>query len=198
MTGVPTADTRTTIGSRALARRSLLVGAAAAFALPRPGRAMTCTALNPKWAYVADTVMGGVSTGRIDPVSDAGRSAMRLTGRVSLDNNGGFIQMAFDPVPGGPAIDASAFTGIRFETRGNGETYDVSLRTTELKRPWQSYRASFTAGPDWTQVTLPFADFEPNRAPVPFDPAKLRRIGILAIGREFDADVAVAGMCLTA
>jgi hypothetical protein len=36
---------------------------------------------------------------------------------------------------------------------------------------------------------LTLADFEPHRTDEPFNPAKLRRIGIVAIGREFDADV---------
>ena len=41
------------------------------------------------WAYLADTVMGGVSQGRAEFSSDA----LRLTGKVSTENNGGFIQV---------------------------------------------------------------------------------------------------------
>ena len=41
------------------------------------------------WAYLADTVMGGVSQGSAE--FDAG--ALRLTGQVSTKNNGGFIQV---------------------------------------------------------------------------------------------------------
>ncbi|MEM6304890.1 MAG: CIA30 family protein [Pseudomonadota bacterium] len=156
---------------------------------------MTCQPLNPSWRYVADTVMGGVSTGQITPSRDGAREAMRLTGRVSLDNNGGFIQMAAGLGGQDAPLDASGFTGLSMEVRGNGERYHVGLRTTELSRPWQSYRAVFDAPGDWTKVTLPFAAFEPNRTDLPFNPRLLRRIGVLAIGREFDADVSVANVC---
>ena len=40
------------------------------------------------WAYLADTVMGGVSQGG----AEFSAGALRLTGQVSTKNNGGFIQ----------------------------------------------------------------------------------------------------------
>ena len=52
--------------------------------------------LKSRWEFVSDTVMGGVSQGRIEEVDIFGRHATRLKGDVSLDNNGGFVQMAFD------------------------------------------------------------------------------------------------------
>jgi len=77
--------------------------------------------LTPRWEYVADTVMGGVSTGQIASRQIAGCKTTQLTGTVSLDNNGGFVQMATDLRPDGSALDASAFTGIELEVIGNGE-----------------------------------------------------------------------------
>ena len=41
------------------------------------------------WAYLADTVMGGVSRGG----AEFSAGALRLTGQVSTKNNGGFIQV---------------------------------------------------------------------------------------------------------
>ena len=157
---------------------------------------MTCQNMSPEWTFLADTVMGGRSEGRIDAVTDGGNLATRLTGRVSLENNGGFIQMASDLGGGGRPFDASGFTGVAFDARGNGESYQVGLRTTDLTRPWQSYRTSFDARKEWQRINLPFDVFEPNRTEAPFNPARLRRIGILAIGREFDADVMIADLCL--
>ncbi len=150
--------------------------------------------LTPKWEYVADTVMGGVSTGQIAHETVDGRKATRLTGAVSLDNNGGFVQMAFDLKADGSTFDASPFTGIEFEVRGNDESYDLRLRTDQLRRPWHSFRTEIFATPEWQTLRIPFTAFEPHRTDVTFDPARLRRIGILAIGRVFDADVAVAGI----
>ena len=40
------------------------------------------------WAYLADTVMGGVSRGG----AEFSAGVLRLTGQVSTKNNGGFIQ----------------------------------------------------------------------------------------------------------
>jgi hypothetical protein len=178
---------------RPIARRVFIGGALAAL----PGIAKeTAMDLTPDWRFVADTVMGGVSTGRLTRETVAGRAAHRLTGRVSLANNGGFVQMADDLAPRGAVLDAGAWTGIAFESFGNGETYEVRLRTDAITRPWQSFRAEFTAPPVWTTHHMPFSAFEAHRTEAAFDPARLRRVGILAIGREFDADIAVTGLHL--
>ncbi|WP_367274339.1 CIA30 family protein [uncultured Tateyamaria sp.] len=151
--------------------------------------------LDPQWEYVADSVMGGVSTGQAVQEVVQARDATRLSGLVSLDNNGGFVQIAFD-LAGGAAFDASAFTGIALDVLGNGETYDLRLRTDALTRPWQSFRTEFTAPDTWTTIRLPFTAFIAHRTDASFDPMRLRRIGVLAIGREMQADIAVSGVRL--
>lgn len=147
--------------------------------------------LSPRWGFVADTVMGGESVGAVSIGTVRGRRAARLMGRVSLKNDGGFVQMAFDVAPDDRPGD---WAGIAFDAVGNGATYDVRLRTDDLSRPWQSYRAPFVAGADWATVQLPFAALEANRTDVPFDPSRLRRVGVVAVGREMEADVAVANI----
>lgn len=146
------------------------------------------------WELVTDRVMGGVSNGHLQTCDVLGRAATRLTGEVSLDNNGGFVQMAFDVADGQQVCDASAWTGVEIDVIGNDETYDIRLRTTDISRPWQSFRADFYATRDWETLRIPFSAFHPHKTEAPFDPAKLRRIGILAIGREFSADIAVAAV----
>lgn len=152
--------------------------------------------LDTNWEYVADRVMGGVSRGRMVAQDVAGRRAARLTGQVSLDNEGGFIQMAFDVLPGGGLLDASDFSAIELDAYGNGEIYDLRLRTDQLRRPWQSFRASFKAAPQWITHRIPFAAFQSHRTDATLDPGRLRRVGVLAIGREFAADVAVSAVRL--
>jgi hypothetical protein len=146
------------------------------------------------WRYVADTVMGGVSRGLLRSETVQGRAAKRLTGQVSLENNGGFVQMAADLAEDGSSIDASDWTGLEVDVTGNGEAYNIHLRTDDVTRPWQSYRASFEAPRGWTSLRYAFADFEPYRIDRPLDLTGLRRIGIVAIGRVFEADVAVSGL----
>lgn len=148
--------------------------------------------LQQNWRFVADEVMGGVSTGQVRQVQHAGRQATQLTGAVSLENNGGFIQMSMALGNGTAPRDASQSTGIEIDVAGNGETYDLRLRTDQLSRPWQSYRAAFTARLDWETLQFPFAGLTPHRTDIPFDPARLQRIGIVAVGRAFDVDVKVA------
>jgi hypothetical protein len=147
--------------------------------------------IEPNWEYVPDGVMGGVSRGQISKETVLGHQATRLTGEVSLDNNGGFLQMAFDFAPGGGQIDASAWSGIEMAVCGNAENYDLRLRTTDLGKPWQSYRSVFTAPQAWTTLRFAFDALELYRTDAPFDPTALRRLGLVAVGREFTVDIAV-------
>jgi hypothetical protein len=149
-------------------------------------------ATGTKWRLVTDQVMGGVSEARVRRTTVAGRPAVHLTGQVSLENNGGFVQTTLDLRPDGGAVDASGWTGIELTVLGNGETYNLHLRTNDVRRPWQSYRYSFQTTGDWRTVRLPFDGFQAHRIDVPLDLTRLKRIGLVAIGREFRADLAVA------
>lgn len=145
-----------------------------------------------RWQCISDGVMGGQSAGNISREARGGRPALCLRGKVSLENNGGFVQMALDLDKQGGLLDAAACEGIEIDVCGNGEQYSVHLRTDAVTRPWQSWRHSLVAAPGWQTVHLPFAAFEAHRTDAPLDTRRLRRLGIVAIGRAFDADVAVA------
>jgi hypothetical protein len=147
--------------------------------------------LGTRWRAVSDQVMGGISQASIAHDTIDGRQCLRLTGDVCLENNGGFLQAALDLHPSAKIIDASGYTGVRLVVRGNGERYSVHLRTSDNVRSWQSYRAHFTAGADWETIHLSFGDFTPHRLDAPLDTTRLRRIGLVAIGRAFFADLAV-------
>ena len=133
--------------------------------------------------------MGGVSQGQVTRTSLKGRSCLRLAGEVRLENNGGFIQAGLDLASEGGLLDASAFTGVRLLVSGNDEQYSVHLRTPDNRRPWQSYRSQFTAERELKTVDLPFSSFRPHRLEEPLDVKRLRRIGLVAIGRAFRADL---------
>jgi hypothetical protein len=154
--------------------------------------------LGTPWRGFSDQVMGGISQETIALTKIDGRRCLRLTGAVRLDNNGGFIQMALDLAPDVATVDASDFRGVLLVARGNRETYGVHLRTPDCVRPWQSYRAGFTAAPEWREIWLPFNRFEPHRLTAPLDVGHLRRLGLVAIGRAFDADLAVSRLSLYA
>ncbi len=148
--------------------------------------------LGTAWRGVSDQVMGGISQALVTRESVDGRDALRLSGDVRLDNDGGFVQAALDLSPERSSFDASGFSGLRVTVRGNGERYSLHLRSTDNVRPWQSYRAQFVAGPDWETLEFPFASFTPYRLEAPLDITRLRRIGLVAIGRAFFADLAIS------
>lgn len=149
--------------------------------------------IGTSWQIFTDRVMGGVSDGTMSRELVAGRPAIRMRGNVSLENNGGFVQISLDLAPG-KAVDVSSWHGIELNVLGNGESYAMHLRTADLSRPWQSYRQSFKADPEWRSVELPFKDFVPHRTDVPLNIRRLKRIGIVAIGRPFVADVSVGSV----
>lgn len=144
------------------------------------------------WRLVTDGVMGGVSQGAMTVEEIEGRTCIALRGRVSTENNGGFVQIAMDLDDA--LRNAEGYGGIRLEVIGNGETYNVHLRTSDLWLPWQSYRAAFTASPRWSSIYLPFASFQPYRTSAPLRLDRLRRLGIVAIGRDFSADLCVSAV----
>ena len=146
------------------------------------------------WQIFTDQVMGGVSQGTMVRETVSGRSAIRMRGDVSLDNNGGFVQIALDLAPEGGVSDASAWRGIELDVFGNGEEYGIHLRTPDLTRPWQSYRQSFIAASKWQTTQLLFDCFAPYRTEVSLDIRRLRRIGVVAIGRTFKADLSLGGL----
>lgn len=151
--------------------------------------------LGTAWRVVSDTVMGGVSQGRLVVDTVQGRPCLRLTGDVRLDNNGGFVQASLDL---GGTLDASGYRGIEIDVCGNGETYNLHLRTADLVMVQQSYRASFTATRQWQTQRLPFAGFQLHRTDIPLGLRRLKRIGLVAIGRAFTADLCVARVALYA
>ncbi len=144
-----------------------------------------------QWRLITDQVMGGESTGAIAEQTQHNIACTRLSGSVSTQNNGGFIQMALD-LNQRKRFDASKFRGIHLKVSGNGEKYNVHLRTSDLWLPWQSYRADFIAKPGFSDVYLPFDSFQPYRTKRRFRPEHLKRIGLVGIGREFNVDLCLA------
>ena len=147
--------------------------------------------IGTRWRLLTDNVMGGVSSGRLDPAVVAGRPCLRLTGEVSLENSGGFVQASLDLDPAG-TLDARGYHGIELDIYGNGQDYNLHLRTADTRIVWQSYRAGFHAAPEWRTLRLPFTDVKPYRISQPLDLQTLRRLGVVAIGRAMHADVCIA------
>lgn len=145
----------------------------------------TAMARDSEWRFFTDTVMGGVSTGRVTQMTEGGESFLRMTGTVSTANRGGFIQMRTDlsaPPPEGT-------TGVRLVVRGNGQRYFVHLRTAGTVLPWQYYQAGFDVTGDWAEVRLPFSAFRASGALLRSEPraGSLASLAVVAYGRDHEA-----------
>lgn len=149
--------------------------------------------LGSQWNLITDGVMGGLSQGQLLPVTFKGKKCLRLRGEVTTENNGGFVQMSL-PLSDDDPFDASSYSGIEFEIAGNNESYNIHLRTNNLWFPWQSYRSSFIAGSEWKTYRIPFSKLEKYKTFHSFSAEKLERIGIVAIGRNFEADLCLASI----
>jgi len=147
------------------------------------------------WRMVTDGVMGGVSSGELSLQTIDNKACLRLRGDVRLENNGGFIQAALE-VEDTEAADASDYHGLLLKVYGNNQEYNLHLRTGDVWLPWQSYRTSFMAPARWQTVRLPFAEFTGYRIGKKLDLKRLERIGLVAIGRAFAADLCIGELAL--
>ena len=140
------------------------------------------------WAYLADTVMGGVSRGG----AEFSAGALRLTGKVSTKNNGGFIQVRtrIDP------SQAVGKSGIKIKVKGNGDVYYLHVRNASARLPWQYYTASFKTSEKWKDISLSFDEFEKSATLMPrkLKSESIKTIGLVAYGKDHNADVSIANL----
>ena len=110
------------------------------------------------WRSLNDGVMGGRSVG----VVDYGRNTMTWAGTVSLENNGGFSSVRS---PWGRS-DLSGFSSVTMRCRtttGQPDTFTLTMETHE--QWWMPYwKANFSVDPEWSEVTLDFADLKKSSA----------------------------------
>ena len=164
------------------------------------------TSSGSEWAGFTDAVMGGVSTGICTRETINGRICNLMKGKVSLYNNGGFIQMATS-LSTNPAIsltvDASKFDGVELDVLYKGdedeERFNIHIRNRACFRYDSSYRGTFSVKNDnvWETVRIPFSEFVgygPGSSEIPFDTSELGRLGIVAIGKQMDVFLAIAGV----
>ena len=149
--------------------------------------------LGTEWRLVTDQVMGGVSDGELTLDRYNNRNCVQMRGNVSTENNGGFVQIVL-PLSEQGDFDATNYTGIELEVAGNNQPYNIHIRTSGLWFPWQSYRASFQATTEWQTLRVPFTEFKPYKTSKRFQQQRLMRIGLVGIGRDFQAGLCVASV----
>ena len=145
------------------------------------------------WQYISDRTMGGISDGKATLEQDGEIFFARLTGNVSTENNGGFIQLRSRFSFANFEKDGKKIKGVRLNVRGNGETYHIFIRTSETQSYRDFYLASFKANSNWEIIDLPFNKFKHRHSTNLFLEGKnIRTLGIVAYGRDFISDISIS------
>lgn len=106
------------------------------------------------WYVVNDTVMGGVSQSAVDIRKDGG---VLFSGKLSLENNGGFTSARTEEIPS----DWSGSAALKFHIVGDGRDYIATVRTRrrEMRRIYYRQPFSTKAGEE-QEIVLPIEDFQ--------------------------------------
>tara|TARA_X000001036_G_C20591556_1_gene771012 strand:- start:699 stop:1298 length:600 start_codon:yes stop_codon:yes gene_type:complete len=141
---------------------------------------------NPeKWKYISDNVMGGISTGEVHYQENVAT----LTGNVSTENNGGFIQIRMNL----DKINLDKAKSIKLIAKGNKQKYFIHLRTTGTFLPWQYYQAEFIVEENFKEFILPIKDFKKSGSLMvkKVNPKKITSIGLVAYGRDHEVKLTI-------
>ena len=131
-----------------------------------------------KWQAVNDGVMGGVSDGRFRITPD---KTMEFSGRLSLENNGGFASVRTKPVD----FDIKSGDTLVVRVKGDGREYVLNLYTKSRRMAF-SYRAPLpTTRDEWTEVSVPLGEFIPTafgnrvKGMGPVEPDQINSLGFM-------------------
>jgi len=106
---------------------------------------------NARWYVVNDSVMGGISNSQVLYENDN----LVFTGNVSLANNGGFasIRTLLD-------VQSQDITKIMLRVKGDGQTYQLRLRTNEYMDGAAYTRSFSTTKSEWLNIEFLPEDFQ--------------------------------------
>ncbi len=139
------------------------------------------------WYVVDDSVMGGVSAGKMS-VNDEGHGMFQ--GHVSLDNNGGFSSIRYNA----GKTKLQGYSKFVIALKGDGKAYQFRVKTNSSH--YYSYTVSFNTTNQWQTIEIPFSSMTPsfrgrtlNMSNFPGD--SLEEIGFL-VGNKKDEDFKLA------
>jgi len=146
------------------------------------------SASEANWTMVSDQVMGGLSHGQMQMTEQG----VNMQGSVSLENNGGFLQIQWPMSGFVDDINMQSYQGVYIEWCSH-QTQELALlfKSTQLWMPWQSYRAQATASPEWQTIYLPFEAFTPYRTQTLLKPQRINKFSVLAGGQAMQVNVTV-------
>ena len=155
--------------------------------LKNPGK----TVQEQNWSFITDRVMGGRSEGSVDLDKIENVSCYRMKGKVTTENNGGFIQIR---ALINPNIKLREYNGVFAYVYGNNKNYNIFIRTPLTVAPWQYYSYKFSAPNKWIEIRAPFSKFKKSNFYQPKDLSnqKLKSIALVAAFEDFNSDICLA------
>ena len=134
------------------------------------------------WEFISDQVMGGVSFGSHQILNEENTFFLKLTGFVSLENNGGFIQVRKKI----DNLNNEKFQEIKLKCRGNNNQYFIHIRTKFTILPWQYYQLGFFVSDSWNEIKLDLNDFKRSGKILPksIKSNHITSIALVAFGKQ--------------
>lgn len=130
-----------------------------------------------QWQIVNDGVMGGRSSSQATVTAEG---HLRFTGRLSLQNNGGFASVRSRP----RTLGISNGGTIVMRVKGDGRRYTFNLYTPDRRTAF-SYQMQFdTRAGQWAEVRLPVSGFVAHSfgrrvSGQPLTASRVQSVGIL-------------------
>ena len=149
------------------------------------------TTQGESWSFFTDGVMGGLSEGQAKINNINNIPCYQMTGNVTTENNGGFIQIR---ALINPMINANKYEGVYIKVYGNNKRYSLFVRTKLTLAPWQYYSYNFMTKDTWLKIKAPFKDFKKSNfyQPKKLSNQNIKSIGLVATFDNFYADVCLA------
>jgi len=113
-----------------------------------------------EWLALTDKVIGGSSTAEAKLISGGANSskhALNVSGDVTTKTPFGFAGVVVSlGKKTEQNFDISQYSGIKFNTRGDGKTYRLVILTAAVK-DYDDFSYTFSAPEDWKEIVVPFS-----------------------------------------
>jgi NADH dehydrogenase [ubiquinone] 1 alpha subcomplex assembly factor 1 len=141
---------------KALALLAGLLWSTAFSSTPKNSALLDFGAGEPSWYARNDTVMGGVSSSGLQ----LSGGVLKFSGRVRLENNGGFSGVRSNP----GLYDLNRFSSVVLRVKGDGKRYALQLGNSAASGV--TYRSEFgTVAGQWLRSLRPTRSGERVRGP---------------------------------
>ncbi|MFN3265458.1 MAG: CIA30 family protein [Deinococcales bacterium] len=132
------------------------------------------------WYVINDGVMGGVSSSSVKVQN----GVLEFTGRVRLENNGGFASVR----SAAGQYDLSRFSSLRLRVRGDGKNFTFQIGTNTARGILYQYTFATKAG-QWLELEVPLAALKPTRFGQPLtrpalDASRIEHFGFIVANKK--------------